>query len=430
MHVLRLFRINCSYKSCFTRWMSTPKNVAIESLPTMQQLKDKLRKSMGMSIGYKTTQEDRAHLSKYLPKAQEDLPSRVMDDSFIAAKIPLASDPVLSEKYMAFDGSVRIGRLLEDMDIFAVMIAHKHLYDPKLPQDVHFPQVLVTVLVDKIEITDYVTNHQHDIKISGHVSWAGKTSLEIVVWLEQENNNKLERITKALFVIAARDPTNTKSTWVNKLLAGNEYEKQILSGGEDRKNKRKLLLDTSVSKMIPTPEEQEIIHDIHKKKLTFVPGSPMKRRDMDKTTWMSDSVISTHIYSFPEDRNLHNTVFGGFLMRHASEITSVLSYKYTGQYPSLRMISDIRFIKPLTIDTLPAIHAFVVYTQENFLHLMVYIQKYTPETKTSDITNRFNFTYTVKSPVSQVIPLTYNEAMMYIDGRRHLLVDISHLKHT
>jgi acyl-coenzyme A thioesterase 9 len=43
-----------------------------------------------------------------------------MLDSFDQAIIPLGSDRVLRDKYLTHLGGVRIGRLLEDMDIFAV----------------------------------------------------------------------------------------------------------------------------------------------------------------------------------------------------------------------------------------------------------------------------------------------------------------------
>jgi hypothetical protein len=42
-----------------------------------------------------------------------------IQDSFASAIIPLKDDVSLQEKYVTFKGYVRLGRLLEDMDIFA-----------------------------------------------------------------------------------------------------------------------------------------------------------------------------------------------------------------------------------------------------------------------------------------------------------------------
>lgn len=43
---------------------------------------------------------------------------------------------------------------------------------------------------------------------------------------------------------------------------------------------------------------------------------------------MEDGVASNIIFSHPEDRNAHNTVFGGFLMRNALELSWILAYQY------------------------------------------------------------------------------------------------------
>lgn len=42
-----------------------------------------------------------------------------MQDSFTCAIIPLSSDNTLQDKYVTFLGHVRLGRLMEDMDLFA-----------------------------------------------------------------------------------------------------------------------------------------------------------------------------------------------------------------------------------------------------------------------------------------------------------------------
>lgn len=36
------------------------------------------------------------------------------------------------------------------------MIAKKHIHNPNLPENVSFPQTLVTALVDRIDFTDFV----------------------------------------------------------------------------------------------------------------------------------------------------------------------------------------------------------------------------------------------------------------------------------
>lgn len=82
-------------------------------------MKLKLAEAMGVERGYKPLSASRAHLLEYLPSSQKELPPRTMNDSFTSALIPLSTDLELQDKYITFLGHVRIGRLLEDMDIFA-----------------------------------------------------------------------------------------------------------------------------------------------------------------------------------------------------------------------------------------------------------------------------------------------------------------------
>lgn len=46
-------------------------------------------------------------------------PNLSLQDSWDAAIIPLGSENRLREKYVTFMGGVRVGRLLEDLDVFA-----------------------------------------------------------------------------------------------------------------------------------------------------------------------------------------------------------------------------------------------------------------------------------------------------------------------
>lgn len=74
---------------------------------------------MGIDRSYTPIRKDRSHLLKYLPKSQDELPKRSMNDSYTAAVIRLSEDKILQDKYTTFLGQVRVGRLLENMDMFA-----------------------------------------------------------------------------------------------------------------------------------------------------------------------------------------------------------------------------------------------------------------------------------------------------------------------
>lgn len=64
------------------------------------------------------------------------------------------------------------------------------------------------------------------------MSWVGRSSVEIVVWLEQKVQDRWRKLTRALFLMACRNATNTAAAVVNPLQPANEEEKKIHTGGE------------------------------------------------------------------------------------------------------------------------------------------------------------------------------------------------------
>jgi len=81
-------------------------------------------------------------------------------------------------------------------------------------------------------------------------------------------------------------------------------------------------------KVEPNDFEQKLIHDLFVKTIDMHDQSFNKRVLPVGATWMEDSSLSNIIFSHPEDRNAHNKVFGGFLMRHALELSWAAAFNY------------------------------------------------------------------------------------------------------
>ena len=65
----------------------------------------------------------------------------------------LQSDPVLRDRYVTTVGGIRVGRLVEDMDVFAVHLIHKHVSDSN--NSAQLPFSIVTAMVDQARIPDF-----------------------------------------------------------------------------------------------------------------------------------------------------------------------------------------------------------------------------------------------------------------------------------
>ncbi|XP_054266667.1 acyl-coenzyme A thioesterase 9, mitochondrial-like [Macrosteles quadrilineatus] len=385
-------------------------------LPTISEVKKKFMAKMGLEPGFRTLKQTRSSLLEYLPASQDELPQRSIKDSFQCAMIPLSSSVSLQERYVSILGNVRFGRLMEDMDIFAAWVAMNYIHNPKQPENMPTPYVIVTVLVDHIAFTDFNPKPQLDIRVSGHVSHVGKSSIETTVWLEQEHLGEWHKITTAIFLMAARNANMTGGAPVNRLVPADEEEKIIIAKAELRKKRRQVEDKGSVLIQMPGPDEQQVVHNLFVSSLDLHNNQRVLPQGC---AWMGDTKRSNIVFSHPENRNLHNKVFGGFLMRQALELAWIVGYFHSKHRPKLCHISDISFKKPVDVGSILSMTAQVIYTEQNFMQILVRAEVTNPFSGQTTTTNIFHYTYEAPDLVKPVMPNTYYEAMMYIDGRRH-----------
>lgn len=83
---------------------------------------NKIRKRVDIDIGYHVVPKSREHLLEHTPKPDQ-LPERSMQDSYTSALLPLENDEMSRERYTNHIGAVRMGRLMEELDMFAGTIA-------------------------------------------------------------------------------------------------------------------------------------------------------------------------------------------------------------------------------------------------------------------------------------------------------------------
>lgn len=94
-----------------------------------------------------------------------------------------------------------------------------------------------------------------------------------------------------------------------------------------RKKRRIESQRTSLFTVEPNAFEQKLIHDLFVKTIDMKNMAFNQRILPPGSIWMENGIVSNVIFSHPEDRNAHNTVFGGFLMRHALELSWALAYQ-------------------------------------------------------------------------------------------------------
>ncbi|KAL7638496.1 UNVERIFIED_CONTAM: hypothetical protein RMT77_011066 [Armadillidium vulgare] len=386
---------------------------------TIQQVIDALVENVGASKSFQNN-FDRKLLLDLLPRRQEDLPPRRMSDSWDCALIPLGSNSELREKYLTFLGGVRTGRLLEDMDIFAVWLCYKHILNPLQKEGYPSPYAVVTALVDRIDFHKGVAlRADKDIMLEGSVSWVGKSSIETTLLIKQEQDGKWQQVTRAVFVMVARDPLNQGSAVINPLVCDSEEEKRIFHQGEVSKLSRKLIQEESLFVSPPNDTEKTIVHDLFMKMACKDQYSFAPKFKPENSIWMEDTKLKNLIICHQESGNIFGKIFGGYLMRVAFELSFTNAAVYSKQRPRILHVDDIMFRKPVEIGSLLYLNSQVIYTAGRHLQISTKASVVDAVTQTSNLTNIFHLTFEVPNVVDEVIPRTYHEAMLYLDGRRH-----------
>ncbi|ORZ37575.1 HotDog domain-containing protein [Catenaria anguillulae PL171] len=343
-----------------------------------------------------------------------------MKDSYIEGELPFKSNPHVREEYVNFYGSIRIAKLLEDLDAMAGSISYTHCDDntPETP-----PLTIVTASVDRIDLLKRPSLEQ-DTKVSGMVTYVGHSSMEITITVEEVNDadEPTDAILKARFTMVARDPITNQSVQVNPLVLENDAERRLFAMGAELKAQKKLAASQALTKAPPTPEERLVIHDLwlQSKKYAEAPTLPAS------LAWMSDSKMQSVVITQPQDRNIHNFIFGGYLMRQAFEVAYTTASVFCKGHPVFLAMDDIWFRKPVPIGSILRFDSRVVYSRaptNTSFQVMVTAEVIDIKTGTRDTTNVFHYTFGLDKAknshqLPQVLPRTYEESMNYLEGKR------------
>ncbi|XP_007955560.1 acyl-coenzyme A thioesterase 9, mitochondrial [Orycteropus afer afer] len=385
----------------------------------VHEVRDKLREIVGASTNWRDhvkAMEERKLLHSFLAKSQKGLPPRKMQDSYTEVLLPLGSQPELREKYLTVQNTVRFGRILEDLDSLGVFICYKH---SKVHGAQTTPLSIVTALVDKIDLCKKSISPEQDIKFSGHVSWVGKTSMEVKMQMLQLHGVEYSPVLDATFVMVARDSENKGPAFVNPLLIESPEEEELFEQGELNKGRRIAFSSSSLLKVAPSAEERTTIHEMFLSTLDSKTISFRSRVLPPNAVWMEDSKLKSLQVCHPQERNIFNRIFGGFLMRKAYELGWATACSFGGSRPFVVAVDDIMFQKPVEIGSLLFLSSQVCFTQDKYIQVRVHSEVASLQSKEHMTTNVFHFTFMSEKEVPLVFPKTYGESMLYLDGQRH-----------
>eukprot|EP01125_Pyxidicula_operculata_P020529 TRINITY_DN7606_c0_g1_i1.p1 TRINITY_DN7606_c0_g1~~TRINITY_DN7606_c0_g1_i1.p1 ORF type:complete len:416 (+),score=60.94 TRINITY_DN7606_c0_g1_i1:570-1817(+) len=364
-------------------------------------------------------ERERQNVNRQSPTSDHKVITKTPKDSYTEILMPFSNDLTLRSQYISPFGHIRFGRLLEDLDALAGNIAFTHS-DDNDPNTI--PLTLVTASVDRLDLYQQL-DPQKDIRLRGHVSWVGSSSMEIKIDADGKcDAEKWNHLFTSYFTMVARSVEGSKAVQVNRLAPSTPEDTNIFAQGEERKTRRLKARQQSVYNVPPTEQESAERHRL------FLQG---KNNNVDFVP-MSETYRQTTILCQFQERNLHNKLFGGYLMRAGFELAFSTAYVFAGAKPYFQALADISFVKPVSIGSILSLKAQVVYvdTVRNNLQVEVVAEVIKPEERKRDLTNTFSFTFNVPDltggPLKPLLPVTYEQSLRYFDGKRKYDCHIQH----
>jgi len=338
-----------------------------------------------------------------------------------AIDYPFSEDHFLREAYGSPGGTMRFGKILEDLDALAGNIAFHHVVGNPM---------LVTAAVDRIALRD-IPRIEKDQRLSGQVTWVGNSSMEIRMQIHEVNeSDSAGHWLEAYFTFVAVDQQTKKPTKICPLRPDSSEERALFELGALKAAKKKQTRKRGISFVGKQLNEEDMKMEQRAEKLLeeAFPLLHMPSLADSQSILMQNTVLQNTLIAQPQVRNLSNRIFGGFLMRRAFELSFSNAYCFGGEWPQMLEVDNITFHTPVDVGDLLQFTSKVIYslpeggnlgsnvaTHSNKPLVMIEVECFVmePGHVKAHLSNRFYFTFLLpssKKTCKRVLPGTLSEA--------------------
>jgi acyl-coenzyme A thioesterase 9 len=376
------------------------KNPIVHKLWTARQeakkksLEQKLERSNNTSTGLSSTKDIL-------------LQGRKPSDSRVEVSYPFSTDAMLWDSYRDPWGDIRMGKILEDLDALAGNVAFFHVDDSLSTIGTSNHPIIVTASVDKISLHDRPMSGSNQ-KLFGQVTWTGKSSMEIRMKCIQEGCS--QEWLDAYVTFVTLDPISKKPTKLPPLVPSTPEEIADFDAGAIRAKMKKVRRMKNQSNT--TSNEVQVLAETlltQAGPLLNMPSLADPHTILLKNTKMQNAEIAQ-----PQTQNLHNRIFGGFLMRRAFELAFSNAYLFGGSRPIFVEVDEVSFTSPVDVGDLLVFNSCVLYTEDEvdlteyfhdyhrtvsfgtklpLVHIEVEAWVTEPEKVSAKLSNLFSFTF-------------------------------------
>lgn len=198
------------------------------------------------------------------------------------------------------------------------------------------------------------------------------------------------------------DPVTQRPVKINPLRPTTPIEQRVFDIGEANKQRKK------------KARAEENLLELNE----MVVSKP------DNTVWMEETMIDSNFLMLPQDRNLNDKIFGGYLMRRAYELAHANTSLFMKSYPTFVSMDEAVFLKPIQIGTVLNLKSTIVLSEGNpdqTVQVRVVAEVAHVNTGVREIANVFHFTLASSEADAQlprVIPKTDDERKLWAQAKR------------
>lgn len=337
------------------------------------------------------------------------------DSSFSRLELtyPFETDASFRNHYRNPFGTLRVGKVMEDLDIVAGHVALRHCDDENAATP---PLDLVTASIDKIKaLSPTALGIDRDLHLTGQVVWTGRTSINLHIELRAGD----EPCLSSNFIFVARDPYTYKAVPINRLVPNTVAEKANWEKAQKRadilKSQGKSFMHLSQNGLL-----QEVGTDglewcreqlSESETLSQLPTLAHKRNEVT----MAQTQMQMTSLQMPQEQNIYGKVFGGTLCRRAYELAFCSVYSFGGSQPTFIEVDRIDFLAPVEVGSIVRLDSQVLHTGQHecgkwVVFCEVRASVLQPEKGESSTTNTFTFTFATENPLANVFPANLEEA--------------------
>jgi acyl-CoA hydrolase len=332
--------------------------------------------------------------------------------------LALGSDPKLRRRFMVLDeplqGNLRFGLLLEVLDKIAEETAlnYVHRFHPEAR--------VVTAAIDDILIR-HAADVTRDIAFHARINHVGRSSLVVGIRVEQPGE-PVNHIASCHFTMVARSGRGEQECSIPlpplEYLDALEQKRAVKAVASREEYRRQQALMSEP----PSREEFEMLVKLH------------QAQDEESFSGYKASRLVTDSWErmYPEKENVPRSIFGGYLIRRAFELSAICSDLVAPDRSIIAAVTRINFFQPVRIGDMLHFTSRVVYTSGSFICVEASIERTSRDRTTKALSNSCFFTFAnvdsalAHQPVPAIYPATYAEDARYLAAHRNLQALVEH----